>query len=103
MTRVADRRWARVLLMIVAFLGTALLGYYQRRTGPSYPVRVHETVAGGEVTGRLPRSHPGEGDALLSLQAPPGVTGNLVWRRYPTSDAWTHLPVSYTHLTLPTN
>jgi hypothetical protein len=92
-TRTADTRWARVLLMILAFLGAALLGGYQRRTGPSYPVKVQETLAGGEVSGRLPRSHPGEGDAVLSLQAPSGVNGELVWRRYPTAEAWTHLPL----------
>ena len=86
--------WIRMFLWLVAFLLMGVLVIYQRRTGPTYPVRVNENIGGSTVTGKLPRSHPGEGGALVSLEALGGeVSGELVWRRYPTQDAWERLPL----------
>ena len=90
MTRKMDTRLARVLLFTVAFVATVVLAYYQRRTGPTWPVSVRETLSGGAVHGRLPRSHAGAGTALLSLEAPPEATGEVLWRRFPTDDPWNH-------------
>lgn len=94
MTRLLERRWFRFLLGALALVGTLALAYYQRRTGPTWPVRVSEELAGGEVRGRLPRTHAGDGDAGVALAAAPGVAGELVWRRFPTDDAWTRQALS---------
>lgn len=86
---------AKMILLVVALAATVFVGGYQRRTGPSWPVPVDATLDGGTVTGELPRSHPGEGGAVVSLTAPAGVTGEIEWRRYPTQDGWTHLTMEH--------
>ena len=87
--RVADRRSVRILLCVVAFVVTVMLAGYQRRTGPTYPVTVKDQVAGVEVTGKLVRSHGGEGGAIVRLHVPdPRATGEILWRLYPTDDPW---------------
>jgi hypothetical protein len=95
MSQLFDRRWFRVLIVLVALFGTVALASYQRRTGPTWPVPVEESLGGGEVTGELPRSHGGDGDATVSLEtSSTEVSGEILWRRYPTSDPWTHLPMA---------
>mgnify|MGYP006993422878 CR=1 FL=1 len=82
---------ARFLLLLAALVLTVVVGGYQRRTGPSWPVPVDVTLGGAWVRGELPRSHPGEGGARISLEAPGTVAGEIEWRRYPTRDPWTHI------------
>ncbi len=86
---------ARSLLLAGALVITVLVGGYQRRTGPSWPVPVKVSLGGVQVQGELPRSHPGEGGAVVSLAAPLDVTGEIEWRRYPTQEAWTHLAMAH--------
>ncbi|MBT8493415.1 MAG: hypothetical protein KJO07_10195 [Deltaproteobacteria bacterium] len=86
-----DKKWFRILLGLVAFVGMALLAGYQRRTGPTWPIPVQEALGGGEVSGSLPRSHGGDGGATIELGAPPEVEGEVRWRRYPTNDRWLSL------------
>ncbi len=87
--RPADRRSVRILLCVLAFVVTVVLAGYQRRTGPTYPVTVRDQVAGVEVSGKLVRSHGGEGGAIVRLHVPdPRATGEILWRLYPTDDPW---------------
>ncbi len=86
---------AKSLLLVGALVLTVVVGGYQRRTGPSWPVPVDVSLDGAEVRGELPRSHPGEGGAVVSLAAPADVTGEIEWRRYPTKEAWTHLAMEH--------
>jgi len=95
MSQLFDHRWFRVLIVLVALFGTVGLASYQRRTGPTWPVPVNESLGGGEVIGELPRSHGGDGDAVVSLEVTSTeVSGEILWRRYPTSDPWIHLPMA---------
>ncbi len=91
--RTATHRLRNLVLGVLAFAATLAVGTYQRRTGPSWPVSVDATLGGARIHGRLPRSHGGAGDAGISLQAGPGVTGELAWRRFPTDDPWTRVPL----------
>lgn len=87
-----DRPSFRIFLGLIAFLLTATLGYYQRRTGPSWPVPVAVDIAEAHVSGSLPRSHPGEGGAEIRLATTSSdVVGEILWRRYPTNDEWSFL------------
>lgn len=87
--------WFKGGLCVVALVGTLFLGVYQRRTGPSWPVRVDTTIAGAAVQGKLPRSHGGAGGASVDLlAASDDITGEIVWRRYPTGDPFRTLPLS---------
>jgi hypothetical protein len=62
---------------------------WQRKSGPSYPVRDAVTLDGEEISFRLTRTHGGEGDQPVRVAvADPDVAGELLWRRYPTDDPW---------------
>jgi len=92
--RFVDRRSGSALLWVVALVVTVGLAAYQRLTGPTHPVRVRTEIGGAPVTGKLPRSHGGDGGALVSLVAPDRtVTGELAWRRFPTDEAWLETPL----------
>jgi len=72
---------------ILAIVITLAAATYQRMTGPSYPVRGHATIAGTSFPLRLARTHGGDGNQLVTIAvADTAVTGDLVWKRYPTDD-----------------
>lgn len=81
--------WIVTLVLVLAAVA------YQRRTGPTYPYRTSITVAPGETTNaRLVRSAETTADADVIIPSPGGaVSGTLFWRRYPTQDAWTAVPL----------
>jgi len=84
----------RPLAWCVALVITIGLAAFQRATGPTHPVRSWLKTSEGPVKIVLPRSHGGPGDLLIRL--PKGVsvlTGSLVWRRFPTTDSWTVVPL----------
>jgi hypothetical protein len=73
-------------LAVVLTLATAV---YQRRSGPTYPVRGKVAVGGSEIGYRLPRSASNDRDCGISVGvADPAVTGVLLYRRFKTDDAW---------------
>jgi hypothetical protein len=77
-------------LAVVITLGSAV---YQRMTGPTYPLRAKAVVAGAEIKCRLPRSAETVADAKVSVPAPAPVEGWLDWKRFPTEDEWTRVPL----------
>lgn len=83
-----------ILLWVLALAITLGSAYYQRKTGPTYPINDATTVAGSEVRYSLTRSHGGDGDQPVSLVNPGGtLTGELAYKRYKTQDEWTRLPL----------
>jgi hypothetical protein len=67
---------------------------YQRRTGPTYPVRGEIATDAGPVRYRLPRSQETTEPARVAVPLPdPSASGFLSYRRYPTSDAFTTVPM----------
>ncbi|MEE4272348.1 MAG: hypothetical protein V2I67_11770 [Thermoanaerobaculales bacterium] len=86
-----------VTIWIAAFFLTVTLAVFQRMTGPSYPLRGEVAATGGApgFATSLPRSHGGEGGLEVTVEAPPGWDGGaLEWRRYPTADDWSVLPMA---------
>jgi hypothetical protein len=77
-------------LAVVITLGSAV---YQRMTGPTHPLRVKAVVAGSEIKCRLPRSAETVGDAKVGVPAPAPVEGWIDWKRFPTDDDWTRVPL----------
>ncbi len=72
------------LLSVLITLGAS---YYQKTTGPAYPVDLDVALAGEEIRLTLERTHGGEGDQEVAVEsAPAGVTGTILWRRYPLSE-----------------
>lgn len=80
--------WLAALLLMVAAAG------YQRRTGPTYPVRGLLEVAGDTYGYRLVRSGSSGSGARVELPAPGApVDGALHYKRYRTDDDFTTLPL----------
>ena len=51
-------------------------------------------MAGTRIKGELLRTHSINGDMPVTIHVPDsGVTGTVVWRRYPTDDPWESLPM----------
>jgi hypothetical protein len=81
-----------VLMWVVAFAITAAAAYYQRVTGPTYPVTGRFVSGGKEVFYRFDRSHSGDGDHPVRIPMNhPGVSGVLEWKRHNTDDEWTRV------------
>lgn len=80
------------VLAVCLMLGSAV---YQRLTGPTHPLRGEMSVAGETMKYRLPRSEESVRDLRVALPAPgPGAAGRVMWRRYPTEDAFTEVPMA---------
>ena len=88
------KRWFRILIAVIAFVAMYAMARYQRRTGPTWPISVQETLAGSDVSGELIRTQAGSDDARVALEVSGSdLQGEVVWRRYPTDDEWTRLPM----------
>ena len=65
---------------------------FQRMTGPTYPLSGQVLVRGVEMDYELPRTHGGRGGLAVALDSPPeALSGELLWRRYPTESPWSSL------------
>lgn len=83
-----------LLLWILAFLMMASAAIYQRLSGPTNPKRGAVQVAGQELRYRLLRSQETTEGARITVPDPgKGVTASLVYRRFPTTESWTALPM----------
>ena len=67
-------------------MGAAVV--YQRRTGPTHPLRGSVTIQDRTVEYRLIRSEETLREARVALPDP-GIPATLLWRRFPTQEAWT--------------
>ena len=78
------------LLWAAAFVITAGSAWYQRVTGPTYPLSGTLFLGERAIHYRLERSHGGNSDAPVALVVPDSsVRGKLEWRRYKTDDELT--------------
>ncbi|MEO8195221.1 MAG: hypothetical protein ABI689_00715 [Thermoanaerobaculia bacterium] len=75
-----------VLLWLAAMAITVGSAAWQRRTGPTYPVRGTATLSAESIPYRLLRSQ-NTGEALpVRIRASAAVTGEVLWRRYPSNE-----------------
>lgn len=82
------------VLWLVAVLLTLFSAAWQRRTGPTYPYTAKLTLEGQAFRFSLPRAHAGAGDEIIRLEIQDTlVAGMLVWRRYPSTEAWKREPL----------
>ena len=92
MQELFTKRWFRVAIGVVAFIAMFAMASYQRRTGPTWPLPVDETLAGTEVSGELIRTQAGDDDARVVLEVGSNeIQGDVVWFRYPTEDEWSRM------------
>lgn len=84
------------VLWIVAVIVTLVAAYYQRVTGPTYPLRESATINGKVIHLQLERSHGGDDNALVRINTEGNdVEGTLVWRRYKTDEQWNYQVLLY--------
>jgi len=83
-----------VLLWILAFIITVASAYYQRVTGPTYPVSGRIVLGSDEILYTLDRNHGGESDASVVVHiGDTTATGAVEWKRFKTNDAWSSVPM----------
>lgn len=81
---------------VVALLITLAAAYYQRKTGPTYPLRGSVELAGQPIQFRLERSHGGDGDQVVAIAvSDTAVHGSLFWRRYPSADPFAEVTMQH--------
>lgn len=82
-------KYRSLLLWIFSVLFTIGIAYYQRKTGPTYPVSGKTEISGVEINYKFLRSHGGEGDAKIKIQvSDPTITGRVKYKRFKSYDNW---------------
>ncbi len=79
-----------IIRWLLAIIITLSAAFYQRATGPSYPLRGKISVADEDISFRLPRSHESTEDQTVTLSLPDkSLKAFLHYKRYKTDDDWT--------------
>jgi hypothetical protein len=85
-----------VLFWILAVVITILTAYYQRVTGPTYPVSGKVSLNAKTISYTLDRSHAGPTNAPVKVKTDDAsIQGEVSWKRYRTDDDWTSVPLKY--------
>jgi hypothetical protein len=83
-----------ILIWFIAFILTASFLVWQKISGPTYEKRFDTELEGTRIKGELLRTHSITADMPVTIHVPDeGVTATLVWRRFPTDDPWTEVPM----------
>ena len=83
-----------ILLWFFAVIITLGSAFYQRMTGPTYPVRGHAEISGQKIKYKLIRSYDLADDAKVTVLVPdPAIKGELMLRRFKSLDSWQVQPM----------
>jgi hypothetical protein len=83
-----------IIVWVLAVFVTVGSAVYQRVTGPTYPLRTQAEVGDETVSLRLPRSNSGQIETFVEVPNEGGeLQGSLTYRRFPTTDEWTTVPL----------
>jgi len=78
-----------MLLWIFSFIFTVGIAYYQRKTGPTNPIRGKAEIAGQTVKYKLLRSYDGADDAeIIFKDVDQSIEGMIKYKRLGTEDEW---------------
>ena len=82
------------ILWVLTIILTLATSVYQRRTGPTKPVRGSVEIADETIRYRLIRTHETGADAAVRILVEnPEITGVYKYRRFKSHDEWTELPM----------
>jgi hypothetical protein len=85
------------LIWIFAFIFTVFIAGYQRRTGPTYEMKVSKEIAQQVVKADLIRTYDGPDDAKVVVKVPDtSIHGEVQYRRFKSYDKWTAAPMQRT-------
>lgn len=86
----------KTLLWLLSLLITLSFAVYQRKTGPTYPVKGGKVEGTGIYGYRLPRSCTVNAqDCLISISSPEPAAGRVEWRRYKTGEPYSSVPLEF--------
>jgi hypothetical protein len=78
-----------LLFWLLAVAITLAAAYYQRLTGPTYPIENKYTFNGKNFNYKFDRSHGGDTDHPVNLEVQDHIiNGTLKWKRFKTNDEW---------------
>jgi len=85
----------KILFWIIAFLITASTAYFQKLTGPTYPLQGKVKIDDSQIAFKLERSHYSTSDYELKIKVQnKEITGILMWRRHKTDDSWVNISLA---------
>lgn len=85
----------RSLLWFFAIVITLFTAYYQKITGPTYPVSGEVVFNNENINYKLYRSHGGDSDHQVSIIVQDtSITGVVSWKRYKTKDSYTDIEMT---------
>ena len=83
-----------VILWIAALIFTLGSAYYQRTTGPTYPIRGKVQIGSETIKYKLIRTYGGPDNAEISFNEPSGkIKGIFTYKRFKSYDEWTEVPM----------
>ncbi len=89
---------SKILLWLIALVITLIAAYYQRVTGPTYPVSGEITFNNSIIHYKLLRSHGGSGDLPVTLKVPDkSFHAKIFYKRYKTNDNYTPVEMKYSN------
>ena len=78
-----------ITLWIVAIVLMVIFVFYQRMTGPTYPVSGKVNINEQVIKFTLPRTHGGDGGEAVKLDIPDlSITGKITLKRFKSNDEW---------------
>jgi hypothetical protein len=84
-----------VYLWIFSILLTLGVAYFQRTTGPTYPVTKTITINGNDIRCKYKRAFGGDGDAVMKFKvADTSIQGFYRYKRLKSFDEWTEKPMA---------
>ena len=88
------RAWVSGILWVMAVIIMFAAADYQERTGPTKEIKGFYTFAGENYAFELVRSGSTDADAPVVVPEPGGgLTGRVFFKRYPTDDSFTPIPM----------
>ena len=85
----------KAVIWLLALLITLFTAFYQRVTGPTYPIRGKVRLNGTQIKYKLERSQESGQDYKLRLSIPNSeISGFIIYKRYKTDDPWTKIPLT---------
>ncbi len=87
-----------ILLWTLALIITITSAVYQRMTGPTYPFHATVVLNNKQIPITLFRTHGGEGNHPITIFTnDSAITGTVEWKRLNTRDAFTLVPMNFSH------
>lgn len=78
-----------ILLWIFSFIFTLVIAYYQRKTGPTYPVSGKAEITGQVVKYKLIRTYDGADDAEVRIKnTGKDIEGMIRYKRFGVEEDW---------------